>query len=234
MTQTSHDTLAAFLGIAWAAAKHDGCLQAAGPAKRECCQLEHTPEAIAAWGTALRARLNGPPVALGRELTQGPLVCTWRQYDVLSLFPLNPLTLARSRAAFTPSRAQDDPTAADRQRALLRTPRDKLPPLQPQSPTRRALAQLVAHRRRVVGDKGRIPTRLTRTLKNYCPHVLHWFQEKDTAIFCDFLSRWPTRKAVQRAPFHPRNLLPCASRALCRCHRPAYPGHHISHTPHYR
>ena len=28
MTQTSHDTFAAFVGIDWADAKHDGCLQA--------------------------------------------------------------------------------------------------------------------------------------------------------------------------------------------------------------
>ena len=51
MTPTSPDTLAAFLGIDWADAKHDRCLQAAGSAKRECWQLEHTPEAIDAWGT---------------------------------------------------------------------------------------------------------------------------------------------------------------------------------------
>jgi hypothetical protein len=63
----------------------------------------------------------------------------------------------------------------------------------------RALAQLVEHRRRVVGDKVRITHRLTSTLKNYFPQVLQWFQDKDTVIFCDFLSRWPTLKAAQLA-----------------------------------
>src|SRR2546430_4714954 len=199
MTQTSHNTFAAFVGIDWADAKHDGCLQTAGSAKRECFQLEHTPEAIDAWVTALRTRFNGQPVAICLELTKGPLVCAWCKYDFLILFPLNPLTLARYREAFTPSRAKDDPTDAELQRELLLTHRDKLQPLTPQSPTMRALAQLVEHRRRVVGDKVRITNRLTSTLKNYFPHVLHWFQEKDTAIFCDFLSRWPTLKAVQLA-----------------------------------
>jgi len=37
------------------------------------------------------------------------------------------------------------------------------------------------------------------TLKNYFPHVLQWFQERDTLIFCDFLCRWPTLKAAQLA-----------------------------------
>jgi hypothetical protein len=63
----------------------------------------------------------------------------------------------------------------------------------------RALAQLVAHRRRVVGDKVRIPNRLPRTLKNSCPQVPQWFQDKDTPLFCDLLSRWPPLKAAQRA-----------------------------------
>jgi transposase len=63
----------------------------------------------------------------------------------------------------------------------------------------RALAQLVEHRRRLVGDKVRLTNRLTSALKNYFPHVLQWFQEKDTALFGDVLSRWPTLKAVQRA-----------------------------------
>src|SRR6266446_259847 len=199
MTQTSHDTFAAFIGIDWADAKHDGCLQAAGTAKRECFQLEHTPEAIDAWVTTLRTRFYGQPVAICLELTKGPLVFALRKYDFLVLFPINPLTLARYREAFTPSRAKDDPTDAALQLELLLTHRDKLQPLNPQSPTMRALEQLVAHRRRVVGDKVRITNRLTSTLKNYFPQVLQWFQDKDTHIFCDFLSRWPTLKAAQLA-----------------------------------
>ena len=105
MTQTSHDTFAAFIGIDWADAKHDGCLQAAGTAKRECFQLEHTPEAIDAWVTTLRTRFNGQPIAVCLELDKGPLVSALRKYDFLVLFPINPLTLARYREAFTPSRA---------------------------------------------------------------------------------------------------------------------------------
>jgi transposase len=199
MTHVSHEAFAAFVGIDWADAKHDVCLQTAGSAKRECFQLEHTPKAIDAWVTSLRTRFDGQPVAICLELNKGPLVSALRKYDFLVLFPINPLTLARYREAFTPSRAKDDPTDAALQLELLLTHRDKLKPLQPQSPTMRALEQLVEHRRRVVGDKVRITNRLTSTLKNYFPHVLQWFQEKDTAIFCDFLSRWPTLKAAQLA-----------------------------------
>jgi transposase len=199
MTPTSHNTFAAFMGIDWADAKHALCLQAAGTAKRERFQLEHPPEAIDAWVTTLRTRFNGPPVAVCLELDKGPLVSAWRTYDFLVLFPINPLTLARYRDALTLSRAKDDPTDAELQLELLLTHRDTLQPLQPQSPPMRALAQLVEHRRRVVGDTVRLTHRLTRTLKNYFPQVLQWFQEKDTRIFGDFLSRWPPLTAAQLA-----------------------------------
>jgi hypothetical protein len=63
----------------------------------------------------------------------------------------------------------------------------------------RALDPRVEHRRRVVNDKVRITNRLTSTLKHSFPQVLQGFQDKDTPIFCDFLSRWPTLKAAQLA-----------------------------------
>jgi Transposase len=199
MTPPSHDTFAAFSGIDWADARHEGCLPAAGTAKRECFELEHPPEAIDAWVTTLRTRFQGQPLAVCLALDKGPLGSALRKYDFLVLFPINPLTLARSREAFTPSRAKDAPTDAALQLELLLTQRDKLQPLQPQSPPMRALAQLVEHRRRVVGDKVRITNRLTSALKNDCPQVLQWFQDKDTRMVCDFLSRWPTLKAAQLA-----------------------------------
>src|SRR5215475_5975999 len=199
MTHAAPEAFVAFVGIDWADAQHDVCLQTAGSAKRECFQLEHTPEAIDAWVTTLRTRFHSQPVAICLELNKGPLVSALRTYDFLVLFPINPLTLARYREAFTPSRAKDDPTDAALQLELLLTHRDKLQPLHPQSPAMRALEQLVAHRRRVVGDKVRITNRLTSTLKNYFQQVLKWLQDKDTNLFCDFLSRLPTLKAAQLA-----------------------------------
>ena len=133
------------------------------------------------------------------ELNKGPIVSALRQYEFLVLFPVNPLTLATYREAFTPSRATDDPTEAALQVELRLTHRDKLTPLTPHSPTMRALAQLVEHRRRVVGDTVRLTHRLTRALKNSFPHVLQWFPDKDPVRLCDFLSRWPTLKAAQLA-----------------------------------
>jgi transposase len=199
MTRLPTDEVAAFIGLDWADAKHDICLQAAGSAKREFSVLAHQPDTIDEWVSTWRARFKGQPIAICLELKKGPLVSALRTYDFLVLFPVNPLTLARYREAFAPSQAKDDPTDAELQLELLLKHRDTLMPLQPQSPTMRALEQLVDHRRRLVGDKGRRTNRLTSSLQNYFPHALPWFQDKDTTIFCDFLTQWPTLKAGQLA-----------------------------------
>src|SRR4029450_8473566 len=193
------EAFAAFVGLDWADAKHDICLQVAGSTRREFLRLEHRPEVIDAWVCTLRPRFNGQPVAVCLELNKGPIVSALRNYDFLVLFPVNPLTVARYREAFIPSRAKDDPSDAELQVELLLKHRDKLKPLQPQSSAMRTLTQLVQHRRRLVGDTVRCTNRLTSALKNYSPQVLQWFPDKDTAIFCDFLSRWPTLKAAPLA-----------------------------------
>ena len=159
----------------------------------------HNPEAIDAWARALQERCAGHPVAVCLERNKGPLVYALRQYAFLVLFPGNPATLAKYREAFTPRHAKDDPTDAALQLELLLKHRDKLQPLIPQSAAMRALEQLVEHRRRLVGDTVRLTNRLTRTLKNSFPHVLPWFEDKDTTLFCDFLAPWPTLKAAQLA-----------------------------------
>lgn len=199
MTTLAMDEFVAFIGLDWADAKHDICLQAAGCDKRELKVLEHRPEVIEAWATAVLQRFAGGPIAIALELNKGPIVEALRHYDGFVLFHINPMMLAKYRQAFTPSRAKDDPTDAELQLELLLRHRDKLKPLRPQSPEMRALAQLVEYRRRLVSDRVRIINRLTSTLKTYFPQVLTWFPNKETLLFCDFVTEWPTLKAAQLA-----------------------------------
>src|SRR5881396_3380740 len=64
MERVAQEECAALVGLDWADAKHDVCLQAAGTAQREFLSLEHSPEAINAWVQTLRTRFNGQSVAV--------------------------------------------------------------------------------------------------------------------------------------------------------------------------
>ena len=195
----SEDQFAAFIGIDWADVKHDVCLLAVGSDEIEFSTLTHTPEAIAAWSSSLYQRFGGKPVAICVELDKGPLVYALREYDFLVMFPVNPLMLARFREAFATSGAKDDPSDARLQLELLLKHRDRLRPLNPSSPAIQALELLVKHRRRLISDKVRLISRLISVLKDYYPQVLTWFKDRDTMLFCDFLTRWPTLAEVQRS-----------------------------------
>ena len=79
MKRGSTEEFAAFVGLDWADATHDVCVQAAGTERREFVVLEHRPEAIDAWVYTLRTRFNGQPVAVCLELNKGPIVSALRQ-----------------------------------------------------------------------------------------------------------------------------------------------------------
>jgi len=108
------------------------------------------------------------------------------------------------------------------------THRDKLTALHPQSVAMRTLQRLVEQRRALVDDKTRITNRLGDALKQYFPQALEWFKDKDTVVFCDFLTHWPTLKDAQRARkarltafFYEHNV---ALSQHCRAARTGHPG----------
>jgi len=199
MSPPSDGSFAAFIGIDCADAKHDICLQAVGSNKLEHAILVNRPQDIDAWACTLRKRFHGQPLAVCLEITHGPIVYALQKYDFFLLFPVNPETLARYRKAFAPSGAKDDPTDAQLQLELLVHHRDKLRVLKPQSPAMRKLLRLVEQRRRLVGDKCRTANRLIDALKQYFPQALECFETRDTGVFCEFLTRWPTLEQAQQA-----------------------------------
>ena len=189
---------AAYVGIDWADTKHDICLQAGIDAPREIACIPHKVPDIHQWAQSLHQRVGGP-IAVALELAKGPLVYALQRYDFFVLYPINPLTLAKYREAFTPSRAKDDPTDAELALDLLIRHPERFAPLHMQSEGMRTLLSLTEHRRELVGDKTRFTNRLTNTLKQYYPQALDWFEQRDTFLYCDFLARWPTLAQVKRA-----------------------------------
>ena len=189
---------AALIGIDWADRKHDICLLDPTTGGREASILGHSPKTIDEWATALRSRFGGRQLAVCLEQSRGPLIYSLMKYDFLTLYPVNPSTLARYRKAFSPSHHKDDPTDAAYLVELLFFHRDHLRAWHPDSEQTRTLRYLVEHRRRLVDDRTRISNRMTSLLKCYFPQILEWFPDIRTTLVCDFLLRWPSLDALRR------------------------------------
>ncbi len=99
----SNTEFTAFVGLDWADAKHDICVQAAGCEEREFGRFPHQVAAIEQWARSMQQRFGGR-IAVALELTKGPIVYALQKYDFLVLFPINPSMLAKYRQAFKPSR----------------------------------------------------------------------------------------------------------------------------------
>jgi transposase len=206
MTQPSTATppaFAAFVGIDWADQEHAVCLSPADTLQPEQTTLPHTPAALAEFVTQLRTRFGGRPVAIGLEQARGALVYALLGHDFLVLYPINPVTAHRYRAAFNPGGAKDDPLDARLLWELLVKHRDQLRPWRPDDPATRQLALLCEHRRDLVNQRTRYVQQLTAALKTYFPQALDWTGANlATVLAADFIVKWPTLADLQQAK-HP-------------------------------
>jgi len=198
MKEPTITDFAALIGIDWADKKHDVCENPAGSSVFEDSIISNKPESLHEWAMSLKKRYPNQSIAVACELTKGPLIYALLKYDHLTLFSINPSTVAKYRKAFSHSGAKNDPSDARLQVDILSLHMNKLDTICPEKPTVRALAQLLEYRRKVVQDRVDLTNRITAILKNYYPQVLDWFKEKDTSIFCDFLMKWPSLDAVKK------------------------------------
>lgn len=192
--------LAALIGLDWADDHHDISLQETGSDTIERRIVSHTPEALGEWMAELRLRFGNRPVGICVELSRGPLIHALMEYDFIVLFPVNPVALSRFRKAFAPSGAKDDPTDADLLLEILTKHRNHLRIWMPDDVKTRALGRLVEARRKAVDLRTRLSQCLRAELKNYFPQAINWTGRSLTSqLACDFLLKWPTLKAIQRA-----------------------------------
>lgn len=198
-TQTPLPGFAARIGLDWADQKHDLALRVPGDNSVERSTLEHTPEAIATWVAGLRQRFGAGKIALCLEQTRGALIYALSAYENLVLFPINPQSLAKLRAALYPSGKKDDPVDAALLLTLLEHFGAQLRPWQPDDALTRQLALLVEARRRWVNQRTRLVNTLQSVLKTYFPQALDLVGEDlGSRLATDFLQKWSTLAAVQK------------------------------------
>jgi len=190
---------AALIGIDWADQKHDIFELCSQNNQSKHYLIGSSAKAISDWANELREKYPGQLVAVACELKKGPLIYALEKFDHIVIFPLNPRMVAKYRETFALSGAKSDPTDAQLQTELLGTYMHKLTALFPDEPEIRALTQLTVQRRSLVQERVNLTNKMISHLKCYFPHVLEWFEDKDTLIFCEFLTRWPTLQRAKRA-----------------------------------
>ncbi len=204
-TLTAAPVFAACIGIDRADRKLDICLQATpatglAAAAPEIQVLPNKPAELHQWVAQLRQRFEGQPVAIGFEQPAPALLHFFLGYDFVTVYALNPVVLAKYRQAFTPSRAKDDTRDAGYLMELVRDHRAKLRAFRSDDVATRSLTTLSEARRKAVQLRTRLANMLRDHLKVHFPQALDLIgDDLHCALSCDFLLKWPTLQAVQRA-----------------------------------
>jgi transposase len=188
----------AWIGLDWGHQQHAFALQdRSGHSERG--PLVHTSENLHQWLRQIGQRYGGRPVALAIEASRGAVIHALLNYAWLTIYPINPITSARYRVAFTPSGAKDDQPDADVLLELVRDHAAKLRPLEVQDPQTVKLTELVQVRRDIVDRRTQALNQTTSLLKTYYPQALELAGDLNTGMALDFLSRWPDLISLKAA-----------------------------------
>ena len=190
----------AFVGVDWADCKHDVSVLSETGGKPVHQVIAHTPEALSEWLTKLRQQYPEGQIAICLEQSKGALIFHLLGYDFLTIFPINPKSLARFREAFTPSGAKNDFNDADLCREFVSTHRDRLRPWKPDDEHTRTITFLAEGRRKAVDERTKLTSRLRSTLKKYFPQAVELLGDKlHSKMALDFIQRWPQLADLQKA-----------------------------------
>ena len=95
----------AWIGLDWGNQQHAFALEDRS-GRRERATLEHSSENLHQWLGQIGQRYGGRPVFLAIEASRGAVIHALLNYAWLTIYPINPITSARYRRAFTPLRRQ--------------------------------------------------------------------------------------------------------------------------------
>jgi transposase len=188
----------AWIGLDWGDQTHSFALQERG-GQIQTGTIDHSAENLHRWLQELEQRFGARPVRLGLETSRGAVVSALLQYPWLEIYPINPVTSARYRRAFTPSGAKDDLPDALLCLELVRDHTAKLRPLVPQDPQTLKLAGLTEVRRDMVDRRTRLLNQETSLLKSYYPQALELLENLNTPMAVAFLQRWPELTSLKAA-----------------------------------
>ena len=189
-----------WIGVDWADEAHEVCEYVVESGQRTIYTVKHGAEPVQEWVNQLRVRYSGKRVAVVLEQARGGLIYALMSADFISLYPVNPQSLAQFRKALYPSGAKSDPCDAELLEEMVRHNPERFRVWEPADEQTRSLQLLTEGRRKFVDDMTALTNQLTSALKTYYPQALEWAGELSGAQACAFLKKWPTLEHLQKTP----------------------------------
>jgi len=180
----------AWIGLDWGDKEHAFVIRTR-TGELERGTMKHSAETLHRWLRDFAERFGSRPVALAIESSRGPVIEVLLQYPWLTVYPINPLTSAHFRRAFTPSGAKDDLPDAEVLLDLIFSHGHKLLQLELPDEQTAQLSALVELRRDIVDQRTRVILKLQSLLKSYYPQALQVVGHLHTGMSIAFLQRWP-------------------------------------------
>jgi transposase len=191
------DDIVAWIGMDWADEAHEVCEYRVESASKDKYAVEHRAESLQEWVNQLRTRYGGKRVAVVLEQARGGLIYALMSTDFISIYAVNPQSLAQFRKALYPSGAKSDPPDAELLEEMVRQNPQRFRAWVPGDEQTRSLQLLTEGRRKFVDDMTALTNQLTAALKSYYPQALDWAGELSCAQACAFLEKWPTLADLQ-------------------------------------
>ena len=194
-----------YMGVDWGDRLHQLYVGDEEGKKVKEIKLPETVEGLAEIGRWLdERRAEGVELWAAIEKPAGRIVDFLLDHGV-AVYPVNPKAVDRVRDRYRVSGSKSDAFDAYVLAEFLRTDQAHLRVLQPSSEKAQELKMLCRDQRRVVRHKTRLLNQLTITLKEYYARPLDAFEDLETEIALDFLTRYPTPahlNAVKRKEFN--------------------------------
>jgi transposase len=194
-----------YMGVDWGDRLHQVYVGDDEGKKVREMRVQESPEGLAEIGRWLdENRAEGIELWAAIEKPQGRIVDFLLDHGV-EVYPVNPKAVDRVRDRYRMSDSKSDAFDAYVLAEFLRTDQAHLKVLRPNSEKAQELKMLSRDQRRVGRHKSRLLHQLTTTLKEYYARPLEVFDDIETEVALDFLTRYPTPahlSALKRKEFN--------------------------------
>jgi transposase len=194
-----------YIGVDWGDRLHQVYIGDDEGKKVREMKVQEIPEGLAEIGRWLdERRAEGIELWAAIEKPAGRIVDFLLDHGV-EVYPVNPKAVDRVRDRYRMSDSKSDAFDAYVLAEFLRTDQAHLKVLRPNSEKAQELKMLSRDQRRVGRHKSRLLHQLTTTLKEYYARPLEVFDDIETEVALDFLTRYPTPahlSALKRKEFN--------------------------------